>query len=441
LRQSAQISDTALSWKQEVNRRVAEHNERKTPATGQLPGPEAQHPAGNRAAEAAARVAARYAKAPSYSQMLAEEARSAIRAAEAVTRAARDAQAAAESMLASLESASAASEQEWEQEFFSAAPQEPVRTQAAEPSRPLAQPSAPISSQNSRQITPGQVASGRPSYEIRWDGDLPARETASARATHTNTIFESPAAGMEGIEVVEPALPIHANLIQFPRELVAQRKARPRRDESQYASATGEYAQLSIFEVDPLSVSPGTAAAVASADVTTAQWVGPEWSGIRLDEEPQADFDAVFPTEEKEVPAVPALQLAPMNRRLLASLVDFSLIIAIFLGCATYELSNLIALPPLRMLEMGSMAGLALTAALYMTLFFTLGKATPGMKYAHLELRTFSGERPGVLQRWGRIAAGVVSLLPLGLGAAISIFDEQHLCWHDRLSGTYPRKG
>jgi uncharacterized RDD family membrane protein YckC len=87
------------------------------------------------------------------------------------------------------------------------------------------------------------------------------------------------------------------------------------------------------------------------------------------------------------------------------------------------------------------MAGLALTAVLYMALFFTLGKATPGMKYAHLELRTFSGERPGVLQRWGRMAASVLSLMPLGLGAALAIFDEQHLCWHDRLSGTYPRKG
>jgi uncharacterized RDD family membrane protein YckC len=246
---------------------------------------------------------------------------------------------------------------------------------------------------------------------------------------------------MEGIEVVEPALPIHANLIQFPRELVAARKARPRRDEGQYASETGEYAQLSIFEVDPPSVSTEMAASVATAATVAAPWVGPEWSGIRLDEEQQAHSDVVFPVEESEVPVQAALELAPMNRRLLASLVDFSLIIAIFLGCATYELSHLIALPPLRMLEMGSMVGLALTAALYMTLFFTLGKATPGMKYAHLELRTFSGARPGVLQRWGRIAAGVVSLLPLGLGAALSIFDEQHLCWHDRLSGTYPRKG
>jgi uncharacterized RDD family membrane protein YckC len=380
-------------------------------------------------------VAARYAKAPSYSQMLAEEARSAIRAAEAVGRAARDAQAAAESVLASLESA-AADEQAWEQEFFTAAPQEPVRAQAAEPSRPMAQPAA----QNSTQTARHDIA-GRPSYEIRWDGDLPPREAAAAMASRANTIFESQAADIEGIEVVEPALPIHANLIQFPRELVAQRKARPRRDEGQYASATEEYAQLSIFEVDPRSVSTEAASAVAPVETATAPWVGPEWSGIRLDEEPQHDLDAALSVEEKEAPAAVALQLAPMNRRLLASLVDFSLIIAIFLGCVTYELSHLVALPPLRLLEIGSMAGLALTAVLYMALFFTLGKATPGMKYAHLELRTFSGERPGVLQRWGRMAASVLSLMPLGLGAALAIFDEQHLCWHDRLSGTYPRKG
>jgi hypothetical protein len=39
------------------------------------------------------------------------------------------------------------------------------------------------------------------------------------------------------------------------------------------------------------------------------------------------------------------------------------------------------------------------------------------------------------------MAALLVSVAPMGLGAAWAVFDEQHLCWHDRLSGTYVRKG
>jgi hypothetical protein len=34
----------------------------------------------------------------------------------------------------------------------------------------------------------------------------------------------------------------------------------------------------------------------------------------------------------------------------------------------------------------------------------------------------------------------LLSVLPLGLGVMWSIFDEDHLSWHDRLSGTYLRK-
>jgi uncharacterized RDD family membrane protein YckC len=34
----------------------------------------------------------------------------------------------------------------------------------------------------------------------------------------------------------------------------------------------------------------------------------------------------------------------------------------------------------------------------------------------------------------------ILSLLPVGLGVAWAIFDEDHLTWHDRLSGTYLRR-
>jgi hypothetical protein len=39
------------------------------------------------------------------------------------------------------------------------------------------------------------------------------------------------------------------------------------------------------------------------------------------------------------------------------------------------------------------------------------------------------------------MGALLLSVLPVGLGAAWLLFDDDHLCWHDRLSKTYLRKG
>ena len=105
---------------------------------------------------------------------------------------------------------------------------------------------------------------------------MPARQTeaAAVRATHADSIPEpaleswddsawpvQPELSESAIETVEPAQPIHANLIEFPREIVATRKVRPRLAEGAYAAPGG---QLSIFEVDPgsISVEPAAAAVV-----------------------------------------------------------------------------------------------------------------------------------------------------------------------------------
>jgi hypothetical protein len=39
-----------------------------------------------------------------------------------------------------------------------------------------------------------------------------------------------------------------------------------------------------------------------------------------------------------------------------------------------------------------------------------------------------------------RLGAMAVSLLPVGLGLVWSVFDEDHLSWHDRISRTYLRR-
>lgn len=463
------------AWKQEVNRRIAAHKNRKS---GTLAGAGQNAPAqaaNSRAAEAAARVAARYAKAPSYSEMQAEEARIAVRAAEIATKVALEAQAAAESALAELHAASeapargpavvetitrgpllsfpepelaspepaaaAAPQQEATViaatiaaaapeavELVQAAPEpEPVVTQA-----PVVAPPAVITH---------QVIDGR-TFDIRWEPDLPLRaiEIKPAPARPQENFELMPEDWWTPAEVgdtlrSEPlhveAQSTHANLIEFPRELVATRKMRPRLIEP---AVTAADPQLSIFEVDPGAISTEPAPLPPSNTTTADQWTGPEWSGIKLDAQPDIEPDV------QAAPAAKRPELAPLGHRLLATLVDGSLITATFFAAAMWATSHLHHLPAVKTAEAFAIAGLVLAGLAYHALFFGLGVTTPGMKYAGIALSTFDDEVAGREQLRHRFAAMLLSLIPVGLGFAWSVFDEDHLTWHDRISGTYPRK-
>jgi uncharacterized RDD family membrane protein YckC len=110
------------------------------------------------------------------------------------------------------------------------------------------------------------------------------------------------------------------------------------------------------------------------------------------------------------------------------------------LSAVTWEVaSHSRSLPGMRAAEMGAGIGLLLMSALYLGLFNALGQGTPGMRYARIALSTFEGEIPSRKMRFNRLAALILSVLPVGVGMLWSIFDEDRLSWHDRLSGTYLR--
>ena len=84
-----------------------------------------------------------------------------------------------------------------------------------------------------------------------------------------------------------PPMPLPANLIEFPRQLVASRKARPRyaegplRDESTTPPAD---CQLRIFEVDPAQISTRPAADADAASGPAGEAApAPQWTSIWLD--------------------------------------------------------------------------------------------------------------------------------------------------------------
>ncbi|HUX44321.1 MAG TPA: RDD family protein [Terracidiphilus sp.] len=419
-----------------MSRRLAAHKSRKVQTGPDEDATKVPHLAkSGRAAQAAARVAARYAQAPSFSEMHAAEARVALRAAETATRAALEAQVVAQEALFQMESAAAREQAEaLERAEAEAYPQEEMSEFAAEsePGQAMDPAEVPI------------VRARQEGLEIRWEPDMPARPTAPAEAyAHRETEasewhdwrrsqrFEDERA----LAPVEPAQPIHANLIEFPRELVATRRMRPRISGAD-PNATGElFGQLSIFEVDPTTVATVPAEAAAEAAAPLPEWNEPGWSTIELDEQPE---EAERAETEARV-EMPALERAPLGLRLLAALVDGSLVVGATCGAALWAAQHMQHAPTMKMAEAGGLGALAGIGALYFAVALLLAGTTPGMRYADLELRDFENERLSRTQVRGRLLAMAVSMLPMGLGLVWAVFDDDHLSWHDRLSRTYLR--
>jgi uncharacterized RDD family membrane protein YckC len=109
-------------------------------------------------------------------------------------------------------------------------------------------------------------ASLRPQQQDRNEAE--ARRLDEEIAFRQSPVFEEPAG---------PPMPLPANLIEFPRQLVASRKARPRYAEGPLRAAADPApgtGQLRIFEVDPAQISTTPVPAEAPA---------PQWNSIWLD--------------------------------------------------------------------------------------------------------------------------------------------------------------
>jgi uncharacterized RDD family membrane protein YckC len=407
---TATIQPNAGEWKQEVNRRLAAHRERRGLAT-QPAGPAPAHRDSDpRAAQAKARVAARFRQAPSYEQMQAAEARAALREAEVATQVALEAQAKAQAVLASLQQA---------------APPQPQPAWQPEPFQPAPSAADPFLSE------PFQSAPAQPDWTMEPSGWTQEPSAFAAPEPAQPSAWSS-----EPMPELDPIQPLAANLIEFPRPLVATRRVRPRLAEGPLASVEGER-QLSIFEVDPQSVSSAPEPA-APAPAAAPSWTAPDWSQVVLEAQPEPEFE---PAEPEPLPRPrPALEQVSLGRRLQAAVVDGSLLVGLMAGILSLLASRLDAVPSLRSLETGSAVALCAGFLVYHVLFGLMGLRTPGMVYARVAACAFDGRRALPEQMRLRALALPASILPLGLGFLWSLFDEQHLCWHDRLSSTYLRK-
>jgi uncharacterized RDD family membrane protein YckC len=451
-------ADLGNSWKDEVNQRLAAHKSRKslvqTDRGGAL---EPRRSTSSRAAAAAARVAARYANEPSYSESRGEVVGASVRAAE--TKAAQEP--ARNEVGPRIEESALPESAMTESTFLDAPGWEAYQTAAmsVEWATQAARESVVAGSESAEWMAESVAA--EPAVSARHgansndtssnkdanytEREMGGRRKRARKARETTRDAAEVAVSRAASETADTAQPIHANLIQFPRELVATRKVRPRRAEGPYAAMTEQGGQLSIFEVDPGAFTMEAAQTSVLEEAAAPAWKGPEWSGIKLDAQPERATQTAAATEMLEdlpepVFLAPDVELAPLSRRVMAAVVNGSLIVGAYLASALVAVSNMKVLPGLKQLEMGTAIGVMAAGALYVTLSYVLGKGTPGMRYAGLSLCTFDGQSPTRAQRCVRLVALLLSVLPAGLGVLWAIFDEDHLSWHDRLSATYLRR-
>lgn len=243
--------------------------------------------------------------------------------------------------------------------------------------------------------------------------------------------------------------PLPANLIEFPRQLVAARKARPRLAEGPLREETSGHdeGQLRIFEVETAQISTEPVVEEAQA---------PQWTSIFLDAPRPAPAAAPEPVIPATSTAIGPPGAASVARRTAAAAINGTIVglaATAFAAAAMVTSGNA---ETLRSFSLGTAAHMllspdgrsllsagAIVAALlwivYQALFFAFSTATPGMRCVRIGLCTFGDENPSRKRMRHRILAILLSAVPFGLGFIWAALDEEKLSWHDRVSGMYLR--
>ncbi|MBS1822276.1 MAG: hypothetical protein JST61_09915, partial [Acidobacteria bacterium] len=349
-----QSSLEPFALKQQVAERLAAHRNRKGQHTAANLDQPAATPARERTARIAAAVAERYAHSKSYRSFLAEEAERAIRQAEAAAEvAALNAQAVAQAQYDLLEELD---------QYVAEPPSVPAllpppagQRQAATQTRPA--PAAQLDLPPAPQPAPLRV---RLAEDIRRP-EIDASTIHRSLRTSAREAVEDVADAVEPLDPeevlsldeeiafrqdpvfdpIEPTVDIPANLIEFPRQLVAPRRARPRLAEGplrEDSEAPHDPSQLRIFEVEAEQISPAFA--------TEAE--APEWTSILLDAQPREAVEDGLAHHEpmQQTYAEPHIaqylhratdarslysapfQVAPLNLRVMSAAVDACAILA-----------------------------------------------------------------------------------------------------------------
>jgi uncharacterized RDD family membrane protein YckC len=241
-----------------------------------------------------------------------------------------------------------------------------------------------------------------PSLRLKFEPGEPAW---SSNATAAAPAAERPADLEPELRVVPAPAEPPARVIPFRRSALAPPRALDELAEPVYLAPR-------ILEApEPLPVQPALGGIL-----------------IEPEEEPAAERRPGL-----EVP----LQPAAMSRRLLAVGTDIVLVLIAVLLFGYIFFRTTAIIPPFPQIAGMTLGLAALLWPAYQYVLLVYSGATPGLKLARLELARFDGSAvPKRLRRW-RVLATALSGISLGLGYAWCILDEDELCWHDRITGTY----
>ncbi len=211
-----------------------------------------------------------------------------------------------------------------------------------------------------------------------------------------------------------PAPPTQGNLIVFRRPFMEPPLApQPSRDEL----AEPMNKRPRILEV-PEDIMPAVQ--------------GSLFPEIRLDADEQ---ESSSPREPQfEVP----LRVALISERLMASLADLFLVVTAGLLFGAMAWRALPEIPHTKPFWMMLGAVTLFFWAVYQHLFLLYAGRTPGMRMRGIRLSTFDGRVPLWKQRSTRARFVFISFASVALGFLWALVDEDTLCWHDRISQTFP---
>ncbi len=254
-----------------------------------------------------------------------------------------------------------------------------------------------------------------PSLRLKFEAGEPARNVAVAAS-------ESPVAASRQAVALDPMPSDAASLGPHPSGAPAG-----------IAETNAKIIEFRRFAAPPLPLEELAEPVLARPRILEAPEIAtpdPALGGILIEspEEPPPQRRPGF-----EIP----LQPAAMARRLAATAMDAALVSLAFAGFVYLFLRITATVPPLPQTAAAVAGLIGFFWVSYQYLMLVRCGITPGLRLAKLRLSRFDGSPvPRRLRGW-RVLASILSAASLGLGYAWCFFDEDQLCWHDRITRTY----
>jgi uncharacterized RDD family membrane protein YckC len=267
---------------------------------------------------------------------------------------------------------------------------------------------------------PGDFQDAPPDQPCQESGNSPAldleiRPAAAGDSVLDRYCISEPEPGLPVTPPVAPlAPPEQGNLIVFRRPLLEPPLVPlPSRDEL----AEPIHNRPRILEV-PEDIMPPVQ--------------GSLFPEIRLDVDEQESSSLSEPKIEVPLP------VAAISERMMAALADLGVVLAAGLLFGGMTWRTLPEIPHTKPFWMVLGAVTVLFWAVYQHLFLLYAGRTLGMSLRGIRLSTFDGRVPEWGQRSRRARSMFVSFAPVTLGFLWALVDEDELCWHDRISQTFP---